>query len=688
MSICFSTRTCKLLMIACLAIVLIGCQTAPATTSNEVGVYTVPPTPASLTSSPSISGTQIAVTPSSVTTSSGEVALYQDPTQPIEARVKDLLARMTTAEKIGQMIQAADFSIAPADVTKYAIGSVLTGGDGNGDDSPESWLAQVRSYEAAALQTRLAIPLIYGWDAIHGSGHLKGGTLFPQSIGMGATRNPDLVQRAARITADEMAAVGVQWDFAPVVAVVQDTRWGRTYESLSENTELVTQLSTAYIRGLQSVDGVTNFGSPLAVLATPKHFLGDGGTTWASSSQNILDHPYILDQGDTRVNEATLRALFLPPYQAAVKAGVLSIMPSFSSWNGVKMHGNKYLLTQVLKTELGFNGFLISDWEAINQLPGEAYAQVVTAINAGVDMYMGTEYLKFYGYLTQAVNGGQIPMTRIDDAVSRILRAKFALGLFEHPYADQQALARVGSPEHRAVAREAVRQSLVLLKNENQALPIAKNTPLIFVAGQAAEDIGLQSGGWTITWQGKAGKITFGTTILAGIKQLVSPKTQIVYNRFALFDDVKGTQGSLAKADVGIVVVAEEPYAEGVGDNADPKLSDKDMTLIDLMRQRSRKVVVVLMSGRPIEITDQLSSIDALVAAWLPGTEGSGVADMLFGDYQFTGKLPFTWQRWNTQLPFNFQKLTTRGCDAPLFPYGFGLDVKDPSPQISNCARP
>ncbi len=674
-------RTLPLFAWAALFLIVVACS-APQATEEPT------PIPTPVTSSEGISVTHIAVTPASVKTSSGEVALYQDPAQPVEARVKDLLARMTTAEKLGQMIQASNGSITPADVTRFSIGSVLTGGDGNGDDTPESWLALVRSYEDAALQTRLGIPLIYGWDAIHGSGHLKGGTLFPQDIGMGATRNPELVQRAARITADEMAAVGVQWDFAPVVAVVQDTRWGRTYESFSEKTDLVTQLSTAYIRGLQSVDGVTNFGSPLAVLATPKHYLGDGGTTWGSSTQDIFDHPFMLDQGDTRVNEATLRAWYLPPYKAAVDAGAMSVMPSFSSWNGAKMHGNQYLLTQVLKNELGFKGFLISDWEAISQLPGDAYAQVVTAINAGVDMYMGTEYLKFNGNLTQAVKSGQIPMARIDDAVSRILRAKFILGLFEHPYADPQAMSRVGSSEHRAVAREAVHQSLVLLKNENHALPIAKNTPLIFVAGQAAEDIGLQAGGWTITWQGKEGQIMPGTTILEGIQQLVSPKTQVVYDRFALFEDVKGTQGSPAKADVGIVVVAEKPYAEGVGDEVDPKLSATDVTLIEKMRQRSQKVVVVLMSGRPIEITDQLPLIDAFVAAWLPGTEGNGVADMLFGDYAFSGKLSFTWQRWNTQLPFNFEKLPKQGCDAPLFPYGFGLDIKDPSPKIPDCPRP
>jgi beta-glucosidase len=272
--------------------------------------------------------------------------------------------------------------------------------------------------------------------------------------------------------------------------------------------------------------------------------------------------------------------------------------------------------------------------------------------------------------------------------VSRILRAKFTLGLFEHPLADPEAFERIGSPEHRAVAREAVRQSLVLLVNENQTLPIAKDTPLVFVAGQAAEDIGLQAGGWTIVWQGKEGMIMPGTTILQGVQELAAPGSRVVYDRFALFNDVTDAQGSPAQADVGIVVVAERPYAEGVGDEADPKLSIVGMALIEKMRERSKKVVVVMMTGRPIEITEQLPWADAWVSAWLPGTEGNGVADVLFGDYEFTGQLPFTWQRWNSQLPFDFENLPKEGCDAPLFPYGFGLDTKDPSPQIPDCPKP
>jgi beta-glucosidase len=674
-------------------LVLSGCQGAAPTTSQEAGVLLIPPTPTVevIEATPVTTGTELlplVATPATVKTAAGEVALYQDPRQPVEARIQDLLARMTTEEKIGQMMQPTYADVTPAEVATLGIGSVLTGGDSNGDDSPASWQALVQPYEEAAQKSRLGIPLIFGWDAVHGSGHLKGGTLFPQQVGLGATRNPELVQQLGRLAAVEMAGVGVQWNFAPVLAVVQDTRWGRAYEAFGENTDLVSELGEAYVRGLQSVDGETNLNHPLAVLATPKHYLGDGATTWGSSQQNIMGQPYMLDQGDMRVDEATLREKFLPPYRAAVAAGALSVMPSFSSWNGAKMHGNQYLLTDVLKGELGFDGFLISDWDATTQLPGDTYAQVVRSINAGLDMYMGPQWKAFYEQLTRAVEQGDVPLSRIDDAVTRILRAKFTLGLFEHPYADLDAFKRIGSPEHRELAREAVRQSLVLLKNDDQTLPIAKDTPLIFVAGQAAEDIGLQSGGWTITWQGQEGKVMPGTTILQGIKEAADPKAQVVYDRYAQFDDVKGTQGSPAKADVGIVVVAERPYAEGVGDEADPKLSQKDVVLIEQMRQRAEKVVVVMMTGRPIEITEQLPLADAWVAAWLPGTEGNGVADVLFGDYEFSGQLPYTWQRWNSQLPFDFENLPSPGCEAPLFPYDYGLTTKDKSPVILDCPRP
>jgi beta-glucosidase len=605
---------------------------------------------------------------------------YLDPALSPEQRADALLKLMTLAEKIGQMTQPENNSITGPDVTKYLIGSVLSGGGSlpDGDNSPEAWAALTDGYQKRALETRLAIPLIFGVDAMHGHGHIYGATIFPHNIGLGAADDPDLMTRIGRATAEELAATGVWWDFAPVVAVPQDIRWGRTYEGYGENTDLVTRLATAYVEGLQGAD----LSDPLSVLATPKHYIGDGGTAFDSSATS----DYLLDQGDTRMDEATLRALFLPPYKSVVDSGALSIMVSFSSWNGKKMHSHKYLLTDVLKGELGFKGFLISDWQAIDQLPGDFYSDVVTSINAGLDMIMVPyDYVGFINALTKAVEEGRVPMSRIDDAVRRILIAKFSLGLFEHPFSDPTTLALVGSNEHRAIAREAVRKSLVLLRNVDRTLPIAKDTPLIFVAGQAANDIGFQSGGWTIEWQGLVGNITPGSTILDGVRAAVSPATQVEYNRFGNFDGVTDSQGAPAMADVGIVVIAEPPYAEGVGDRADLSLPKSDLVLLDQMRSRSQRLVVVLLSGRPLIVTEQLSQMDALVAAWLPGTEGAGVADVLFGDFDFTGHLSYSWPRYMSQLPFDFKTLPTEGCDSPLFPFGYGLSTDDPSPDLLVC---
>ncbi len=412
-----------------------------------------------------------------------------------------------------------------------------------------------------------------------------------------------------------------------MVAVPQDIRWGRTYEAYSEDTALVSQLAVAYLRGMQE-------GAP-AILGTPKHYLADGGTAYGSSTAVNMGVKYLLDQGEARVDEATLRAVHLPPYQAAVDAGALSIMASFSSWNGVKVHAQKRLLTDILKGELGFRGFLVSDWQAVDQIPGGYNNSVAIAINAGIDMVMvPTDYNRFITTLTRAVELEAVPLARIDDAVLRILTVKFKLGLFERPLADERGLATVGSDAHRQLAREAVRKSLVLLKNEQAALPLTKNTGTIFVAGQAADDIGIQCGGWTIEWQGKPGPITPGTTILAGIRAAAPGRVQFSAN--AQFD---------GQADVGIAVVGEQPYAEGVGDRASLSLSAADVAVIQRLRERSERLVIVLISGRPMIVTEQLAAADAFVAAWLPGTEGAGVADVLFGDYQFTGKLPYTWPR-------------------------------------------
>jgi len=612
-----------------------------------------------------------------------ETPVYHNPSLPFEQRVADLLARMTLEEKIGQMTQVEKNSLSPAEVTARFIGSVLSGGGGYPQpNTAENWAAMVDGFQRAALNTRLRVPLIYGVDAVHGHNNVYGATIFPHNVGLGATRDPDLVERIGRATAVEMSATGIYWDFAPVVAVPQDIRWGRAYEGYGENTDLVTQLGMAFQRGLQTRAD----GPGLNVLATPKHFIGDGGTAWGTSRMNIFDHPFMLDQGDALIDEATLRALFLPPYQAAVDAGAKSIMVSFSSWQGKKMHAHKYLLTDVLKGELGFGGFLLSDWQAIDQLPGDPDARIVASINAGLDMIMVPyDYRAFIDGLTRAVNEGRIPLERIDDAVRRILTVKFELGLFERPYSDPAALASVGSSAHLELAREAVRKSLVLLKNDAQTLPLGKDSPLIFVAGQAADDVGLQSGGWTIEWQGQAGAITPGTTILDGIRQTVAASARVEYNRLGQFDGLTDSQGQPLAADVGIVVVAEKPYAEGVGDEGDLTLPEADAALIDRVKQQSRKVVVVLLSGRPLVVTRPLAQWDALVAAWLPGSEGAGVAEVLFGDYPFTGKLPYSWPRSNDQLPFDFKNLPAEGCDAPLFPFGYGLSTKDPSPVIPDC---
>jgi beta-glucosidase len=622
-----------------------------------------------------------AVPPTIMSTST--TALYLDSTQPVAARVDDLLARLNLAEKVGQMTQVEKNSLTPEDVATYFIGSVLSGGGGSpaNNNTAEGWAAMTDGFQKQALQTRLGIPIIYGVDAVHGHSNLYGAAIFPHNIGLGATRDIELVERIGRATAEEMAATGIWWDFAPVVAAPQDIRWGRTYEGYSENAQVVSELGVAYIRGLQG----PGLGNPLTVLATAKHFIGDGGTQFGTSTM-VNQQPYLLDQGDMLLDEATVRAKFLPPYQAAIGAGAQSIMVSFNSWNGVKMHAQKYLLTDVLKGELGFTGFLISDWQAIDQIPGGYRNAVITSINAGLDMVMVPyDYKTFIITLTQAVENGDVSMSRIDDAVRRILTVKFQMGLFEHSYSDPATLALVGSDEHRALAREAVQKSLVLLKNANQTLPLAKDTPLIFLGGEGASDIGLQSGGWTIAWQGQPGNITPGTTIRQGIEALVTDSQHVVVSKAGTFTGAKDAQANPLIAEVGIAVIAEKPYAEGVGDAEDLSLSKDQITLIENMRARSKKLVVILLSGRPLVITEQLPQIDALVAAWLPGTEGGGVADVLFGDQAFTGILPYTWPRSNDQLPFDFANLPTEGCAAPLFAFGYGLTTTDPSPEIPTC---
>jgi beta-glucosidase len=597
-----------------------------------------------------------------------QIPFQIDSNRPIAEQVEDLLGRMTLDEKIGQMTQVEKNSIKWGDITKYFIGSILSGGGGSpSTNTAEAWAEMINGFQQEALATRLGIPIIYGADAVHGHGNLYGATIFPAEIGLGAGRNASLVRQIGQATAEEMLATGTQWNFAPVVAVPQDIRWGRTWEAYGEDPGLVSELGSASIQGLQSLpDGYAPAaGQDLNVLATPKHFLGDGGTTFGTSTQVIIK-PYLLDQGDMRFDEAAVRNLFFPPYQAAVDSGAKSVMVSFSSWNGIKMHAQKYWIMDVLKSELGFKGFVVSDWGGMDQISSDYYASIVAGINAGIDMNMVPyDYPRFINTMKQAIRNGDISEERINDAVRRILTVKVELGLFGHPYADPTLLETVGSDEHRALARQAVRESLVLLKNNDAILPAAKNSSPVYVAGQGADDIGMQCGGWTIEWQGKSGDIQPGTTILEGIQAIVSNDTRVEYDLRGEFDGM---------AEIGIVVVGEQPYAEGVGDASDLSLTQTDIQAITTLRAHSQKLIVIILSGRPLIISGQFQMADAWVAAWLPGTEGAGVAEVLFGDFPFTGKLPYTWPRSNNQLPSNKNNSASMtGCAAPLFPYGYGL---------------
>jgi len=574
-----------------------------------------------------------------------------------DPQVKELLSKMTLEEKIGQMIQAEHKGLKDAaDVEKYYLGSVLSGGNSDPDNGNgvAEWTDLYEGYQKHALKTRLGIPLLYGIDALHGHSNVVGAVIFPHNIGLGCTRDANLVQEIAKITAMEIRATGINWTFAPCVTVPQDIRWGRTYEGFSDNPELVKLLGRAAVIGLQGSD----LNEPLSVLACAKHFIGDGGTTFGTSKLTN-----ILDQGDVRTDEVTLRKLFISPYVAAVNAGVGSIMPSYNSFNGVKCSANKHLLTEILKQELGFEGFLISDYKAIEQINPDYKTAVGISINAGMDMAMEPEnYRQFFTDLKELVEEGKVPMSRIDDAVTRILRVKFAMGLMNKDksvFADRSLRKEFGSAEHRKVAWQAVRQSLVLLKNDKKILPISKKTIRIHVAGKNADDLGNQCGGWTIEWQGESGNVTTGgTTILQAIKNTVSSDTKITFSK-----DGSGAEN----ADVGIVVIGETPYAEGKGDVAEPILAEKDIEAVRNMKKANIPVVVILISGRPMLISEVLEQADAFIAAWLPGTEGQGVADVLFGDYSPTGKLSFVWPSSISQIPFGSDR------SKPLFEYGFGL---------------
>ncbi|MFF4572591.1 glycoside hydrolase family 3 N-terminal domain-containing protein [Streptomyces sp. NPDC001410] len=597
---------------------------------------------------------------------------YLDAKLPVRKRVADLVSRMSLAEKAGQMTQAERGAVGGGgDIATYALGSLLSGGGSTPTpNTPEAWAKMIDAFQLRARATRFQIPLIYGVDAVHGHNNLSGATVMPHNIGIGATRDPRLAEQAGAVTAAEVRATGIPWDFAPCLCVSRDERWGRSYESFGEDPALVQSMETV-IQGLQGRANGRDLSRSDKVLATAKHFVGDGGTEYGSSTTGT----YKIDQGVTKVTRQQLEAVHLAPFETAVDRGVGTVMPSYSSLDvlgdgqgPVKMHARADMINGVLKDRMGFDGFVISDWNAIDQLPGDYASHVRTSVDAGLDMMMVPyTYKDFTGTLVDEVKAGRISERRIDDAVSRILTQKFRLGLFEHPYADTGGAAAIGSPEHRAVARRAAAESQVLLKNTGGLLPLKKSEK-VYVAGSNADDIGNQSGGWTLTWQGSSGNITPGTTVLQGMREAGG---NVTYSK----DASAPTDGY----DAGVVVVGETPYAEGVGDVGNGhslQLSAADRAAVDKVCA-AMKCAVLIVSGRPQLIGDRLAGIDALVASWLPGTEGEGVADVLYGRLPFTGQLPVTWPRSESQLPINVGDTSY----DPQFPYGWGLTTLTRVPQ-------
>ncbi|XP_057808267.1 uncharacterized protein LOC131022759 [Salvia miltiorrhiza] len=596
-----------------------------------------------------------------------EYMKYKDPKQPVEVRVRDLMSRMTLAEKIGQMTQI-EREVSSADVIhKHLIGSIVSGGGSVPwpEASAEDWIEMVNAFQKGALSTRLGIPLIYGIDAVHGNNNVYKATIFPHNVGLGVTRDPELVRKIGAATALEVRATGIQYSFAPCIAVCRDPRWGRCYESYSEDHEIV-QMMTEIIPGLQG-EVPSNYPNNFPfvhprgkVAGCAKHFVGDGGTA------------YGINENNTVIGWNELQDIHMPAYFDSIRKGVTTIMISYSSLNGVRMHANYDLITGYLKNTLKFEGFVISDMRGIDRLtypPHSNYTySVQVSINAGLDMIMVPDaYEEFIGDLTLLVKKNVIPMSRINDAVRRILRVKFIVGLFENPLADLSFVDYLGSQEHRELAREAVRKSLVLLKNgkdgDEPLVPLPTRPERILVAGSHADDIGNQCGGWTIEWEGHSGNITVGTTILTAVRNSVDPETEVVYNENPGVEYLTANNFSYA-----IVVVGEPPYVETSGDSTTLSLDGSAYATISNVCEAVR-CVVVLVTGRPVVIEPYLGKMDALVAAWLPGTEGQGVADVLFGEYGFTGKLARTWFRTVDQLPMNVG-------DAhydPLFPFGYGL---------------
>ena len=604
--------------------------------------------------------------------------------QASEAFVQQLLAHMSLEEKVGQMIQADIASISPADLRTYQLGSILAGGNAAPGDNirspPQAWLDLTDAFYSASLAATSAahppIPILFGIDAVHGHAKVRGATIFPHNVALGAAHDPDLIRRIGQATAEELATTGMDWTFAPTVAVARDVRWGRSYESYSESPGLVADYAAAMVTGLQGQRDTPQFMAPGHTLSSVKHFLGDGGTLNGR------------DQGNTIVSESILSTVHGAGYPAAIKAGALVVMASYNSWNGVKLHANHYLLTDILKGRLGFDGFVVGDWNAHEEIPGCTKYNCAAAILAGVDMLMAPDsWRELYKNTLAEVRSGEIPQTRIDDAVTRILRVKTTAGLFKRPAPKQRSDAgdftRLGNPAHRAVAREAVRKSLVLLKNAHGTLPLNPNAKIL-VAGDAADDIGKQAGGWTLDWQGDHNRnadFPGATSIFGGIQAAVTAGGgSVVLSKEGKFQE---------KPDAAIVVFGEGPYAEFEGDRENLDFSAEDKRPLELLRRlRAEGVptVAIFLSGRPMWVNPEINASDAFVAAWLPGSEGEGIADVLFHSvgaehFDFTGRLAFSWPK--TAMPVRFDD--KGNVSGALYPRGWGLDYasKVESPPLS-----
>lgn len=593
----------------------------------------------------------------------------------LEARIRELLAQMSLEDKVGQVVQGDLGSLTPDDVRRYRLGSVLAGGNsdpgGRYNSTGPEWLALADELYLASVDTtggRKAIPVLLGIDAVHGHNNVVGATLFPHNIGLGAAHDPELVHRIARATAVELRTTGFEWTFAPTVTVPRDDRWGRTYEGYSEDPQLVARYATAIVEGLQGEVGSKDFLGPSRVVASSKHYIGDGGTFEGK------------DKGDTRVSEAELREIHGAGHIAALNAGTQTVMASFSSWNGQKMHGNRSLLTDVLKDRMGFDGFVVGDWNGHGEVPGCTNESCPAALIAGLDMFMAPDSWKgVYTNTLAQVRSGEIPMQRLDDAVTRILRVKLRLGLFEAGMPSKRPLGgafdQLGSAEHRALARDAVRRSLVLLKNNRSVLPLDPRARIL-VAGDGADDVGKQAGGWTLSWQGTGTRredFPGATSIWEGIRSAVSAAGGSA--------ELSVAGDYTQRPDAAIVVFGEDPYAEFLGDI--PNLAyrpgeDRDLDLLKRLKSEGIPVVAVFLSGRPLWVNREINASDAFVAAWLPGSEGAGVADALFTNaegtvaHDFTGTLPFSWPRTAVQTPLN---VGDAGYD-PQFPVGYGLSYR------------